>query len=72
MEFGAEYSRAVIQQSPLRGTSLRYMLRANHLKKIKKLFRSIQGFVARTFGSEVSNPEVAGVIRGLCGFAQGG
>ena len=62
MEFGAEYSRAVIQQS-LYGDITEVYAKGKSFEKIKKLFRSIQGFVARTFGSEVSNPEVAGVIR---------
>jgi hypothetical protein len=62
MEFGAEYSRAVIQQS-LYGDITEVYAKGKSFEKIKKLFRSIQGFIARTFGSEVSNPEVAGVIR---------
>ena len=62
MEFGAEYSRAVIQQA-LYGDITEVYAKGKSFEKIKKLFRSIQGFVARTFGSEVSNPEVAGVIR---------
>ena len=62
MEFGAEYSRAVIQES-LYGDITEVYAKGKSFEKIKKLFRSIQGFVARTFGSEVSNPEVAGVIR---------
>ena len=62
MEFGAEYSRAVIQES-LYGDITEVYAQGKSFEKIKKLFRSIQGFVARTFGSEVSNPEVAGVIR---------
>jgi len=62
MEFGAEYSRAVIQES-LYGDITEVYAEGKSFEKIKKLFRSIQGFVARTFGSEVSNPEVAGVIR---------
>ena len=62
MDFGAEYSRAVIQQS-LYGDITEVYAKGKSFEKIKKLFRSIQGFIARTFGSEVSNPEVAGVIR---------
>ena len=62
MEFGAEYSRAVIQEG-LYGDITEVYAEGKSFDRIKKLFRSIQGFVARTFGSEVSNPEVAGVIR---------
>ena len=62
MDFGAEYSRAVIQQA-LYGDITEVYAKGKSFEKIKKLFRSIQSFVARTFGSEVSNPEVAGVIR---------
>jgi len=62
MDFGAEYSRAVIQQA-LYGDITEVYAKGKSFEKIKKLFRSIQGFIARTFGSEVSNPEVAGVIR---------
>ena len=61
-DFGAEYSRAVIQQA-LYGDITEVYAKGKSFEKIKKLFRSIQSFVARLFGSEVSNPEVAGVIR---------
>jgi len=61
-DFGAEYSRAVIQEA-LYGDITEQYAKGKAYRKLKALFRSIQNFVARTLGSDVSSPDVAGVIR---------
>jgi hypothetical protein len=63
-QFGAEYSRAAIQQALYGDITESYIRKGPAFEKLKSLLKSVQSYLARTLGAEVkANPEAAGVIR---------
>jgi hypothetical protein len=63
-QFGAEYSRAAIQQALYGDITESYIRKGPAFEKLKSLLKSVQSYLARTLGTEVkANPEAAGVIR---------
>jgi len=63
-QFGAEYSRAAIQQALYGDLTESYIRKGPAFEKLKSLLKSVQSYLARTLGAEVkANPEAAGVIR---------
>ena len=63
-QFGAEYSRAAIQQLLYGDVTESFITQGPAFTKLKNLLRSVQSYLARTFGADVTtDPEAAGIIR---------
>ena len=63
-QFGAEYSRAAIQQLLYGDVTESFITQGPAFTKLKNLLRSVQSYLAKTFGANVTtDPEAAGIIR---------
>ncbi len=63
-QFGAEYSRAAIQQLLYGDVTESFITQGPAFTKLKNLLRSVQSYLAKTFGADVTtDPEAAGIIR---------
>ena len=62
-QFGAEYSRAAIQQLLYGNVTESFITRGPAFAKIKALLKSVQAYIAKTFKADVTtNPEAAAII----------
>ena len=62
-DFGAEYSRAAIQQLLYGNVTESFITEGRAFDKIKKLLKSVQAYVVKTFKADVTtDPEAAGII----------